>query len=765
MQGLLRRVVLTASFMICAVMVMAQTGDIRGFVYDKDNGEPIMFATVYLVGTNYGTTTDLEGFYNISGVEAGEYTVAVTYIGYDSVGAEITIPAGGLVNQSLYTGESQVTLGEIVVSAEAEEARSDVKISQISVTPKEIKAIPAVGGEADIATYLQVLPGVVSTGDQGGQIYIRGGSPVQNKIMIDGMTIYNPFHSIGFFSVFETEAVRQVDVLTGGFNAENGGRISAVVDITSRDGNKKRYGGLVSANPFLGKVLLEGPISKLKDDGGGSSSFILTAKHSYIDRTSPALYDYASDAGNNGLPYSFTDIYGKVSFSGGTGSKFNLFGFNHRDRVEFSEIADLGWDAFGGGANFKLVPGRSKIIVGGQFSYTDYDISIIEGDDAPPRSSGISGFNAGFDFNYYLKNSELKYGFEVNGFSTELEFTNFVGNTINLTENTTELAGFFNFKTNIKDRLIIEPSMRLQYYASLSEFSFEPRLGLKYNATKKLRFKAAGGLYSQNLISTVNERDVVNLFVGFLSAPEQIQNLNEDGVRTESRLQKAVHAVAGVEIDLMKGLSLNIEPYYKGYGQLINLNRNKTEPSDPNFSSEEGKAYGIDFLVQYRRKSLSLWLAYSLGYVDRFDGEQTYPTLFDRRHNANVVASYQFGKAKDWEAGLRWNLGSGFPFTLTQGFYEDVSIDNGIGSNVVGGNGNVGIIFDENRNAGRLPYYHRLDLSLKKSFEFGKHSRLELVGSVTNAYNRENIFYFDRVSYSRVNQLPILPSLGATFFF
>jgi len=158
-------------------------------------------------------------------------------------------------------------------------------------------------------------------------------------------------------------------------------------------------------------------------------------------------------------------------------------------------------------------------------------------------------------------------------------------------------------------------------------------------------------------------------------------------------------------------------------------------------------------------------LAYSLGYVNRFDGEQTYPTVFDRRHNLNFLGTYTFGLDKDWEFGVRWNLGSGFPFTLTQGFYTNYTLQEGISSDVLSQNGELGIDFFEERNSGRLPYYHRLDISLKKRFEFNRRTNLEVTASVTNVYNRENIFFFDRVEFERQDQLPILPSIGLTLKF
>ncbi|MEO1515124.1 MAG: TonB-dependent receptor [Bacteroidota bacterium] len=744
-------------------LALAQGGIVRGNVYDKDSGEPIIYGTVQLQGTTMGASTDLNGFFTMPKVPAGKYTLVATYIGYDSVAVDIEVKENTIVYRRLNMSEGGIDLDVVQVSAEKAKARTEVQVSSVTLTPKQIRALPSTGGEADIAQYLPVIPGVIFTGDQGGQLYIRGGSPIQNKILLDGMTIYNPFHSIGFFSVFETEAIRSVDVLTGGFNAEYGGRISAVVDIKTREGNKKRFGGIVSTNPFQSKVLFEGPLVKLKEEEGGAISFLVTGKRSYIDETSKLLYDYAAPD-SLGLPYNFTDIYGKMSFIAGNGSKLDVFGFNFTDNVNFVDIARLNWTTSGGGGRFTLVPNNSNMLIGGSVSYSKYDISLEES-DGNPRSSSIGGFTTGLDFTFFGKNdNEFKYGLEVVGFTTDFVFTNFLLNTVSQQNNNTELAAFFKYRHKIGN-LIVEPSLRLQYYASLREMSPEPRLGVKYNATDFLRFKLAAGLYSQNLISSVNERDIVNLFVGFLSGPSQTIFKPGTTEPTDTRLQKAAHAIFGVEYDITKRISLNVEPYYKRFSQLINLNRNKISGSDPDFATETGEAYGIDFLLKYATPRWYVWATYSLGYVNRDDGEQVYRTIFDRRHNVNLLVTYTMGESKQWEASARWNMGSGFPFTLTQGFFDQFTFLDGLNTDVLTGNGDLGILFDEERNAGILPYYHRLDVSLKRRFVFSKESKLEAVLSVTNVYNRNNIFFFDRIEYDRVDQLPILPSFGLIFEF
>jgi CarboxypepD_reg-like domain/TonB-dependent Receptor Plug Domain len=748
-------------FTLLSVVVFAQKGDrgtIRGNVYDKATAQPLSFATVQIEGAGVGTSTDINGFFTISNVPPGSYKLVVSYVGYDTYRADLPLKKGEILFQNVYVSESGNQLGEVTISGKKQQAKTEVQVSKLTVTPKQIRSLPSAGGQADIAQYLTVLPGVIFTGDQGGQLYIRGGSPVQNRIMLDGMTIYNPFHSIGFFSVYETELIRNVDVLTGGFNADYGGRISAIVDVKTREGNRKRLSGLVSAGPFQAKALIEGPIVKLKDDNGASISFVLTGKKAIIDQTSKQLYKYVNNG--EGIPFGYQDIYGKVSLVAGNGSKINAFGFNYSDGVNFP-ITNFNWNSSGAGLDFNLIPSNSNTIIGGSFTFSGYNSNILES-DRKPRESGINGFFGGLNFTNFARNTEVKYGLELTGFQTNFEFVNFRGVTIQQIENTTEIGTYVRVKRKFGP-LVIEPGFRLQYYQSLNNISPEPRLGLKYNISDKLRFKAAGGIYSQNLLSTVNERDIVNLFVGFLSGPEeQVFKPGTNREPIDHRLQKANHAVAGFEIDVLDNFEVNIEGYYKDFTQLLNINRNKVQLTDPNFAVETGSARGIDLSMKWEGRRAYLWGAYSLGYVTRFDGEQTYPPVFDRRHNINVVGTYQMGKKKEWEWGARWNFGSGFPFTQTQAFYTNFDFANGIGTDVYGGNGDLGIVYSNTRNGGRLPYYHRLDVSLKRTISFGKYGKAEIIASATNVYDRPNIFYFDRVRYDRVNQLPILPSLSMT---
>lgn len=755
--------------LIAVMCVNAQTGSVRGFVYAKETGEPMPFASVFLKGTTLGSFTDVNGYYSIVKVPPGSYTIGATTLGYDSISATVEIVANDILNKKLTLTKKHVELKAVEISAEKEKKKTEVKISVETVTPQEIKQVPSLGAEPDIVQYLQVVPGVVSSGDQGGQLYIRGGTPVQNKVLLDGMVIYNPFHSIGLFSVFDTDVMKNTEVYTAGFGAQYGGRISSVMDISTRDGNKKRLAGKVSAGTFLSKILLEGPLKKAKDENDGTASFIVSVKNSYLDQTSKSLYDYASD---NGLPYSFNDIYAKLVFNSASGSKINIFGFNFQDKVDYSGIAEYKWNSTGGGASFVLVPGSSKALMRGNVGFSKYDISAQEGNEKP-SSSLVNGFNMGFNWLYFLNNDEINYGIEVQGFKTDFEYYNYANRQINQTENTTEFGIFFRYKKIIR-KLVIDPSFRFQYYASLSEFSPEPRLGLKYNLTDKIRLKAAGGLYAQNLIAANSDRDIVNYFYGFLSSPDDLP-AEFEGKDIKKKLQLARHAVVGVEYDITKHLDINIEGYIKDFNQLTNINRDKVyddvgDNSDKpdslkkSFIIEKGFSKGIDVVLKYEYRRFYAWVVYSLGFTTRNNGNYEYAPHFDRRHNVNVVASYKMGKKVDWEVDVRWNFGSGFPFTQNQGFYPLVTFQDGLGADYTTDNAQMGIIYGP-LNGSRLPYYHRLDLSIKKNFQVGKNSDLDVVFSLVNAYNRKNVFYVDRIRGTQINQLPVIPSLGASLSF
>jgi hypothetical protein len=739
-----------------------------------------MFATVTLEGTSFGVSSDVEGYYSLSRVPAGTYVLVVSSLEYETVRETVDIRDDKVLTKNLFLESKVIALQSAEISADREEQTTQVRTSVETIRPADIKRIPSFGGAPDLVQALQVLPGFVSTGDQGGQLYIRGGSPIQNKVLLDGMLIYNAFHSIGLFSVFDSDALANADVYTGAFSAKYGGRISSVMDIRTRDGNMKQTEGKVGASPFGAKVLVHGPLRSMNEDRTGGISYLLSVKHSYLEQSSQYFYPYIDDGR---LPFGFTDGYGKVTFGGGDGSKFNLFGFGFNDNASVLDdstgtpFAQYGWRNVGGGGTFTVVPPGSSVLMNGHFAMSNYRINFEE-EGSADRYSEVQGFNFGLDFKYVLGEDNVEYGLEVVGMRTDFQTFNSLQVAVEQQENTTELGGYVDY-TMKRGAWIVQPSMRMQYYSSLARIRPEPRFGVKYKASGRLRLKAAAGMYSQNVISANSDRDVVNLFYGFLAGPQNLQDeiRMPDGTDRDIRhsLQTANHVVAGFEFDVTERLNVNTEGYVKQFTQLTNFNRNKLFPDNTTYADEPdafkkdfvvetGRAIGADIVVKYEERETYLWFVYGLGDVDRWDGIRWYDPVFDRRHNVNLVASQGFDQGK-WLVSARWNLGSGLPFTQSQGYYQSPGTGGGIDGDYLTSNPNQVSIYLAGLNEGRLPAYHRLDLNVKRAWKDVAGGDLELSLGVTNVYDRDNVFYVNRITGQRKNQLPFLPSLGMDWAF
>ncbi len=773
------RVVGFAVMMGWGIVASAQ-GTVKGFLKSESSGEAVMFASVTLEGTTYGVSSDVEGYYSLSRIPAGQYTLVVTSLEYETLKKPIEIRDGKVLTINLLLTTKVVTLEGAEVRADREEQTTQVRTSVETIRPADIKRIPSFGGAPDLVQALQVLPGFVSTGDQGGQLYIRGGSPIQNKVLLDGMLIYNAFHSIGLFSVFDSDALSNADVYTGAFSAKYGGRISSVMDIRTRDGNMRQTEGRVGASPFGAKLLVHGPLRKMAEDRSGGISYLLSVKHSYLEQTSQLFYPYIDDGR---LPFGFTDAFGKITFGGGDGSKLSVFGFNFNDNASVLDdstgvdFANYGWRNVGGGGTFTVVPPGSSVLLNGHFALSNYRINFDEV-GSPDRFSEVQGFNFGLDFKYVLGEDNVEYGIEVVGMQTDFQTFNSLQVAVEQQENTTELGGYVDY-TIKRGPWIVQPSVRLQYYSSLARARMEPRFGVKYKASERFRLKAAGGMYSQNVISANSDRDIVNLFYGFLAGPQNLQDdiqlPNGEEREIVHSLQTANHAVAGFEFDLTERLNINTEGYIKHFTQLTNFNRNKLFPDNTTYADEpdafkkdfiveRGRAMGADVVVKYEERETYLWFVYGLGDVDRWDGFRWYDPVFDRRHNVNLVASQGFGNGA-WLVSARWNLGSGLPFTQSQGYYQAPGTGGGIDGDYLTSNPGDISIYLAGLNEGRLPAYHRLDLNVKRTWKEVGGGELELSAGVTNVYSRENIFYINRITGQRKNQLPFLPSVGLDWSF
>lgn len=781
------RLFLVASLLLIfgAMGLYGQHGTIRGPVKDMD-GEPLVNAVVFIPELKKGAYTNADGIYSLDRLPAGTFEVFATFAGYDTMVQFITLTEGQKTTVLFTIEEIGFFSEEVEITADAigKIQTKEVKLGQVSFSPKEINLLPSIGAP-DLMQYLQVLPGIVSTGDQGGQVFIRGGTPIQNMTLMDGMIVYSPFHSIGLFSTFDPDYIRSVEVYSGGFPAQYGGRVSSIIDVKTRNGNFNDFSGKLNLNPFSTNALIEGPIKRARRQGGGSS-FLVSYRKNYIDQTGKTFYPNINDS--IGLPYNFTDLYAKMSLSDGV-NYANIYGFRNTDNVNYGvAAADIGWVANGGGANFMMLPQGAGAILRGGFSFSNYEVGLNSASETFPRNSRIQGFNGGLDVSYIVNSvDEFSAGLTFLGFSTDYEFTNSLGFRTTSQANNSEFATYFDYKKVVQtkrffttkrdsvwDFMVIDPSVRFHFFNDQSHVAVEPRLRVKINMPR-LSFSFATGWYTQNLMSAASDRDVVNFFQGILSAPSSLANRQED-----HNLQTAFHLLGGVEVELIPNLAVQVEAWMKDFTQLTNINRDKLFPDDPDFITEIGLAHGYDFLIKYQTSKLYLYGTYGWSKVIRDDFKRVYAPVFDRRHTVNLVGSLRlkpFGyvvseagrkrlpkfREHAWEFGFRWTLGSGFPFTQTQGYFEKLDFfDDGAQTDIAFQNGDLGLILADELNGGRLPFYHRMDLSAKRKWLINNNWLLETSFSLINTYDRKNIFYFDRVRFTPIYQLPVLPTLGVT---
>jgi hypothetical protein len=767
----MKRSGLTAAMMVlCALHALAQTGTIKGFVFDASNGQPLPLASVVITSTGKGVVTDAGGFFLLMKIPAGSQTIKVSFLGYQDWTATPMVRANGMEQIVVQLRPQVIQLEPATINAERIRLQRLNPVSTHHLTQVTLKKVPGMTGQSDLAEYLQVIPGIIFTGDRGGQFYVRGGAPVQNLVKIDGMTVISPFHSLGFASVFDTETIGSVDVLTAGYEAPYGGRISSVIDVKTRMGNRREFKTRAAVNTFGYGLLVEGPLKKMTPQSPSSLSVILSNKGSYINRTSGTLYPYLD---STGLPFGYNDLFGKVSLVGRRGDQLDLIGMHFTDAADYSSLIRTTWETNGGGMRFLITPVSSKLLFESGVFFSVYNARYKE-TTLRPRTTRYQSFEVNTKIYYRGPVMKLEWGTEMNFVNTLYTFAR-QGNLYTADEYfAAEILTYVDTKFEM-NRLLVEPGFRIHYYADQVFVSPEPRLKLRYRINDLLNLNLATGLYSQNLVSTTSPEDVVNLFQGFYIGPGFVQDTYR-GAYIRDKIQLAWHAVGGLSYLGPKNLKLSLEGYVKDYYRLIDYNRNRLYDLLLNadnvypeylmkfFIIEKGWAYGLDFLADWNTPSWSLYLAYSLGYVFRQDEFMEYLPHYDRRHNLNFVGGYRLGRNKTWEIKTRWNLGSGFPFTQSYGLYE----------NLVTGRGRFTLdpltagqltIWYAPLNRGRLPWYHRLDVSLQKTWQFLDSQVIELSLGIMNLYNRQNVFYVDRVTMKRVNQLPILPTLGFTWRF
>lgn len=712
-------------------------GKLRGIVTDSTSGEAIAYANIQIKDLRLGSPTDNKGYYFIPSIPSGRHIVVVSCIGYKTKELLTEISEGQITQLNIQLSPGSIRLEEISVigNKSARENEIDAGLQKISI--REIEMMPT-GVEADIFKVLQSSPGVSSTGDVTSRYFVRGGNSNQNLVLLNGVTVYYPFHALGIYSTIDPEMISGMEFYKGGFGPEFGGRLSSVLNVLTRDGNKNSFHGAGTAGLLSGKASLEGPIP------GGS--FLVTGRKSYYAK---ALKRFLND---QEAPFDFYDMSFKVNYANPEllyNGKFTAHGFFSQDRVQnddpFKEDYSIKNGLFG--LNWYQIwasPLFSEITL----SSSNFEAEVLPNfSQSKPRSNFVHDITSQWNFTYiYDSRDELNFGIENKFISTGLKMQNLYGRKISFDQSGYGLAGFANYKFYRYENVGFNLGMRINF-ASLSElrpFLLEPRINVTYKPLPTLSLKAGLGRYSQELVTVSNENDLISIF-----EPWTI-------IQPNIAASEATQFTLGLSYFLTENFSVDLEGYYKYLTNLSEANYNKYFVTDPDYINVQGEAYGIESLVKVQTSGMYIKAGYSLSWSFKIDNKGSrYVPKYDLRHSLNILAGYDLGRG--FEVNATWFLNSGLPFSPVTGFYDRLEIDDVW--NFQDLNSFKGSTIWDRRNLERLTVYHRLDVGMSKKFEFG-FAKFALDASIMNVYNRKNIFYFDRNTGKQVNMLPFLPSVS-----
>lgn len=737
-----------------------RTGDrsaVRGFVTDAESGEALLGATVVLLQSDQvvtGSATTRDGYFLLDGLQPGTYVMRVTFIGFDAGIDTLTLAEGQILNLRLSLEPDLALLDEVVVQEDRFQNAGQIEAGLQRIRPAEIRRIPLPDVSGDLASYVQTLPGVVSTGDRGGQLYIRGGTPTQNLILLDDIPVYQPFHMIGFFSAFPADVVHGAEVYSGGYDASFGGRLSSVIDVSARNGNKNQFQATAAVAPFLSSISVEGPLAKNK------TSVLVSVRESVFERVAPGIV--------SNLPFVFGDQFVKVhSILSETGEiSFTALHTYDRGVVDESEriqtIIDSGrptspddeirWSNTALGMRYLyLLPGKADV---GELSLSYSTVSNAFGPlDEESRSSTVGNFNARASLTHPVKFGQVRFGANLHHLRIKYSLD---GNFQDLDDSDEPRmdAGFYSdLDIPLGERGHLLTGLHSHLYGG-TDLTLEPRVRVSWRLSDHKsgqQISAAWGLYSQNLVGLQDDRDAGDVFTAWVSSPLQ------------SSVPSSMHAIVGWKAQPLSTLRLELEGYYRTMSHLAIPVWTPIARFTTTLQDATASAAGADARVEWTTRRIYLAVNYGLSRVTYRASQETFGLWYgeevseynpphDRRHQVNTMANLTIGKS---QFGLRWQFGSGLPFTRPVGFDDWIFFDSLVD---VTEDGEYRVLF-EKPYQGRLPAYHRLDLSFEHSRSVG-HNALTLKAGIINAYNRENLFYYDVWTLRRVNQMSILPWAG-----
>ena len=727
--------ILTAFLFFSGILFSQSTGTLRGFITDTTNGGSVISANIIVIGSGLGASSDLQGYYFIPGIKTGKQTVKISNIGYVTREVEVRVVKNTITQLNVALTPSSLTLDEVQITGTKRPELSDPSISIEQIPLQQIKSVPA-GIEADMLRALKVSPGVTSTGDITARYYVRGGGSDQNAVVINGSVLYNPFHALGLFSVVDPEMIKMVEFFKGGFTSEYGGRLSSILNVVTRDGNKNRFVGTAAASSMSGKLSIEGPIP--------NGSFLFTGRKSYRPE---AVQKFLN---NRGAPFEFYDASFKVNYSNPEfyeNGWFTFHGFFSDDKIENKNPVkeDYYFKNSTIGMNWYQV-WASPLYSNMSFTYTTF-----EGEVAPnlstskPRFNSVNDFTSNWDFTYIFDSrDEIWAGFHNKIINTDLKLTNLFGSKTDLKKRGLDMIAYLKYKLLRYETFKMDAGVRLNV-ASASEkrpFPVEPRLNITWTPMPILALRLGVGRFSQNLVTLSNEEELISIFEPWVVVPDYLKPA------------QATHLIGGIDYYLTESLKLSLEGYYKDIDNLVDINELKYTNLDPDFVQADGRSYGIDFSFDYSLQTIFFKGSYSLSYsYKKKDGIEFHPR-YDTRHTINLQAGWIF--LEGFQLNIVWRFSTGLPYTGIAGYYDKWNIPDPWSQWYAIGAFAPSLLYGA-RNAQRLPSYHRLDISLSKTFRLF-FMKIDLDVSLLNVYDRRNIFYFIRDTGERVDMLPFLPS-------
>lgn len=733
---------------------------VSGFVSDAANGQPLSGANVVvqrLDDPSYqrGAATDRDGLYLIPRLPPGRYAMQVSFIGYAPFTDTLSLDAGATRSIHVRLAAQEAAMEELVIESERQ-GMADLTAGQQTIQPAEIERIPTPDVGGDLTTYLSTLPSVVTTADRGGQLFIRGGEPSQNLVLLDGMTLYQPFHLLGFYSAFPSEIINHTDLYAGGFGAQYGGRLSSVIDVSARAGNKNTVAGGATLSPFMSSVHLEGPILP------GRISFLASGRQSMLEQGIDRLLDQS-------LPFVFGDGFAKIHAVPTSNSRLSVSALRTYDRgtlgptnSDAASTQQVRWRNWATGGRYLAMPRLLPVVADLHLSFSGLRTELGP-PGAPTRVSRVQTTRIALDATFPGYRTTMRAGL-LGNFA---RFSNDLGGlyqNVDTGEDKTldHFALYFEPEFNITARLRARAGLRLQFLQSRFEPFPTPRLRIVWEG-EAYQVSAAAGLYYQEVLGLSDRRDAANVFTVWTHIPKQLDDRPDD-VRV-GRTPRALHGILGYEARLSPNLKVSVEGFYKDLSDLFVAEWSAYPRLTTRLQPAEGRSFGGETRLEARYGPFYGYVGY--GYSNTiYDAQQSEIELWygteslrfrpphDRRHQLSALGSLEFA---GFGLSVRWQFGSGQPFSRVVGFDGFALIDEV--EDVVDVPGSRRVIYARPYD-GILPTYHRLDASLERSFALGSSVELAAQVSVVNAYNRPNIFYLDTFTLQRVDQLPLTPSLG-----